>query len=1056
MWRSSLFCLFLLLTFTSQAAGPFSLERRLNPFGVQQGQAITLAQWQQQSSQLQQQGQQHQQLLEMFSQRQAQLQQQLQQPLSSQVDPSQDLSQQSSMAHNQLQQLKTSSNTLTERLTELRGRLDALPDAEQQANQQWQLAQQQNNSSPIAQAQQRYFRQLEQTLILEQQALPRQIQLLQLQQRLVQSQQADLELRLRNLSNATTAARRAQSRAAITSAYQGINADTALSRLSEQNANYARALAEANGRLEQINRSLIRTEQQHQSLSAEHNITREQLDWPSNSAGLGQALIQRLKRLQQNWPTPLDGSIITQSRVNRYDYELKREKLQRQLQQPIDNNAKHKLVERQYQLLQQLLQANEQLMVDFSRLKLQQDQLTRLNQRFQDLITENMLWLANARPLDSTIFSELWFSLTWLFDGQRLQELQQSINHNSLYWSWWLLLVVFLAAVLDLSRNRLARSREAHARFVGNVTQDKFSASTQAMALAFGYSLLLPAPLWVAGLIFYHGDGSNFAHAVGAGLLGLALVGQFYWLLHQLCHPNGLLVAHFRRNPPLVARTLAFLARMHVLGAPAVAIIALTQVVELTQLRDSLGRLAFIGLCLLLFSVYRQLAKFAEEYHRFHSHRGTNRRLLERLLWQALTLLPLLALALTVQGYYYSAQQALGQAQITVTVGALYLLSYLMVKRRILIERRRLQLAQARAKRAELLAQREKDKVDGNLSIDGTLDMPEEPQIDLDTISTQSLGLMRSVLILAFVFSLVALWSQTHPAVFSFLDSITLYSSSQMIGGVEQALPITLKSIVAAALFGGFSYLIASNLPGLLELVILQRLDLTPGTGFAISTISKYLVYLFGTIATFSALGLAWSQMQWLIAALTVGLGFGLQEIFANFISGLIILFEKPIRIGDTVTIRDLTGTVSKIQIRATTIVDWDRKEIIVPNKAFITEQLVNWSLSDAITRVILKVSVARESDPALVDAVLHQAVSECPLALEQPAAEIFFDGFTGHTQNFEVRVYADEMGKRWPLRHDLHMRINAKFKDAGIVMAYPQMDLHINNEVKETGLIRS
>jgi potassium efflux system protein len=84
------------------------------------------------------------------------------------------------------------------------------------------------------------------------------------------------------------------------------------------------------------------------------------------------------------------------------------------------------------------------------------------------------------------------------------------------------------------------------------------------------------------------------------------------------------------------------------------------------------------------------------------------------------------------------------------------------------------------------------------------------------------------------------------------------------------------------------------------------------------------------------------------------GLGFGLQEIFANFISGLIILFEKPIRIGDTVTIRDLTGSVTRINTRATTISDWDRKEIIVPNKAFITEQFINWSLSDSVTRVVL------------------------------------------------------------------------------------------------------
>lgn len=150
-------------------------------------------------------------------------------------------------------------------------------------------------------------------------------------------------------------------------------------------------------------------------------------------------------------------------------------------------------------------------------------------------------------------------------------------------------------------------------------------------------------------------------------------------------------------------------------------------------------------------------------------------------------------------------------------------------------------------------------------------------------------------------------------------------------------------------------------------------------------------------------------------------------------------------RIGDTVTIRDLTGTVSKIQIRATTIIDWDRKEIIVPNKAFITEQLINWSLSDPITRVIIKVGVARDSDPAKVEASLYQAIKECQHALHTPEPEVWFAGFGQHTQDYEVRAYAKDMGSRWPLRHDLHKRISTKLKENNLELAYPQMEITIN-----------
>lgn len=147
---------------------------------------------------------------------------------------------------------------------------------------------------------------------------------------------------------------------------------------------------------------------------------------------------------------------------------------------------------------------------------------------------------------------------------------------------------------------------------------------------------------------------------------------------------------------------------------------------------------------------------------------------------------------------------------------------------------------------------------------------------------------------------------------------------------------------------------------------------------------------LVGGLVGFSMIGIEWSKLQWLVAALGVGLGFGLQEIFANFISGLIILFEKPIRIGDTVTIRDLTGSVTRINTRATTISDWDRKEIIVPNKAFITEQFINWSLSDSVTRVVLTVPAPVDADTEEVTKILIAAAHRCSLVIDTPAPEAF------------------------------------------------------------------
>ncbi|MBY5992285.1 mechanosensitive ion channel domain-containing protein [Ferrimonas balearica] len=1057
MRRHLLLLLALLFTLSAQASSPFSLERRLAPFGNQEPTQTTAQQWAEQRRQLENQLSQHQELIEEFPVLQAQLQSQLNHALPTAVDDDQPVTQQISLVHLELQELKSSAAALAQMRAQSRKRIADLPQIEQQAAAQLKLALS-AGKDPLARARQAYFQQLVQTLQAEQKALPLQLQLVQLRERLVHNQQGDLEQRLANLNDAASAQRQAQSRTALTTTLPQASADPSLSKLSEENAELARALARVNGRLERLGRQVVDIEQQYQTQSTHLVETEEQLQWGVVSAAFGESLIRRLNQLERQSFDTDTGRQLSQSRLSRYDYEQQREQLMRQLRRADNNEPRRDLWERQAQLLEQIIAAHEELVLELTRYKLQQDQLELQSDRFRRLITEHLFWLPNSRPLDRNWSKELGLSLAWLFDTQRLKELADAVAQNRTWWSLYLVLLVLVVVLSDLLKGPYARARARQARHIGNVTQDRFSASFFALLTAATYSLLAPLPLWAAGGLLSMSTGHLFAQALGKALLFTALLVQIYWVIHQLAREDGLLIAHFRRHPPLVAHMRRFLRKCLMVVSPMVLLVVLTEALDLEMIRASLGRGAFLLLCLALAYFYRRMARFASQYHKHHSRNRTNRRLLERLIWLVLILVPLVALGLAAQGYYYSAMQVLSQAQLTVLLAILYLLAYLMVKRWTLIERRRLQFERAKARRADLLAQREREKeeaVPAN-SAEGQLESIEEPQIDLDTISTQSLGLMRSLMILAFLLSLIALWSQTHSAMFSFLEGITLWSSTQMLDGVEQDLPITLMSFATAALVAVFTGMIARNLPGLLELVLLQRLELSPGTGFAITTVTKYLVYMVGVFITFSLLGLAWNKMQWLIAALTVGLGFGLQEIFANFISGLIILFEKPIRIGDTVTIRELTGTVSKIQIRATTIVDWDRKEIIVPNKAFITEQLVNWSLSDPITRVSMRVAVARDSDPVLVEALLHQAVKECSLALEQPEPEIYFGGFGSHTQDFELRAYADEMGKRWPLRHDLHMRIIAKFREAGVVLAYPQMDLHIKSgDTKESGLIR-
>jgi potassium efflux system protein len=194
-----------------------------------------------------------------------------------------------------------------------------------------------------------------------------------------------------------------------------------------------------------------------------------------------------------------------------------------------------------------------------------------------------------------------------------------------------------------------------------------------------------------------------------------------------------------------------------------------------------------------------------------------------------------------------------------------------------------------------------------------------------------------------------------------------------------------------------------------------------------------------------ATLGVQWSQLQWLVAALGVGIGFGLQEIVANFVSGLIILFERPVRVGDIVSVGGTDGVVTRIRIRATTIRNWDRQELLVPNKDLVTGRVLNWSLSDKMTRVVVVAGVAYESDVDAALELMREAAEEHPKVLDDPAPVLSFEGFGDNALTLILRAYLASIDDRVATITDLHKAINRKFAAAGIVIAFPQRDLHLD-----------
>ena len=239
---------------------------------------------------------------------------------------------------------------------------------------------------------------------------------------------------------------------------------------------------------------------------------------------------------------------------------------------------------------------------------------------------------------------------------------------------------------------------------------------------------------------------------------------------------------------------------------------------------------------------------------------------------------------------------------------------------------------------------------------------------------------------------------------------------------------------------------LSKNLPALQEIVLLRRLDMSSGSRYAVTTLTGYAIATIGVVLVWNIIGGEWQQIQWLAAALSLGIGFGLQEIVANFISGIIILFERPIRVGDVVTVGDTDGVVTRIQIRATTIRNWDRKELLVPNKEFITGRLLNWTLSDQVTRVIIDVGVAYGSDVDKAMNLMIEAATEQEYVLEDPEPRATFEQFGDSALLLRLRAYLPSIDYRITTISGLHKTINRKFNEANITIAFPQMDVHFDN----------
>jgi small-conductance mechanosensitive channel len=257
---------------------------------------------------------------------------------------------------------------------------------------------------------------------------------------------------------------------------------------------------------------------------------------------------------------------------------------------------------------------------------------------------------------------------------------------------------------------------------------------------------------------------------------------------------------------------------------------------------------------------------------------------------------------------------------------------------------------------------------------------------------------------------------------------------------------VTVGTLAGGVVLLGLAYLTASVISRWLAGKLLARFGLNKSGVAPLQSLTFYCLLAMFTMATLNVLHVPLTVFSFLGGAVAIGAGFGSQNIVNNFISGLILLVERPIRVGDVIELEGMTGTVAQIGARSTKIATGVNHEIIVPNSKLLETSVVNWTLSDDIVGCNVTVGVAYGSPTREVERLLLKAADQHPNVLKEPKADVILADFGADALQFRLRVWVNlRQSRRVQMESDLRFAIDELFTDRGIVMAYPQRDVHLN-----------
>jgi len=709
------------------------------------------------------------------------------------------------------------------------------------------------------------------------------------------------------------------------------------------------------------------------------------------------------------------------------------------------------LLNNQKELLNKLRDMETNYLRTLADLDFSIQQTTAKANKFASYLDERLLWVPSSEPVNTDFFSGLYHSGQWLLSPNNWLILSKDAFKLGLRHLFLAVLATFSLALVWLCRNQAKQQLTLIASQVEKIYSDNFYYTLK--ALAYTLLLILPVPLvmyFLGSVLANSYNVADFSKAIGQGLQTASMPLFFLQFFYRLTTKNGIARKHFQWDAEQADLLCGQLSWMRYVSVPAQFIISTTNAASESSHGDYLGRLALVvamlAVAVFLSRLLNPTNGLVKDFLIAHPNNWLSKF---RYIWYgAFVCAPVVVIGFAVAGYYLSALELQHQFLLTIRLVFIIALVHELVVRWLTLVNRQLAIKNARQKRKT--AQTERHATTG---VEEALVVVEEQLIDIPKINAQTLKLLHLFIGFSLAIGFWMIWKNILPA-FSFLDQIILWQHQVTGADLQTEMqPITLTNLLLAFLYIFIASVSVHNFSGVMELLVFRRFAIEAGGRYAVNQLAKYVLVSIGFIFVANELGGSWSEVQWLVAALSVGLGFGLQEIFANLVSGIILLFERPIRVGDTVTIGNVDGRVSRIQMRATTLIDFDQKELIVPNKTFITSQLVNWTLSDAITRVVIPIGIAYDSDVELAHKIMLDTVKKTPLILSEPEPSVLLVGFGESALNFSIRIFVGELGNRLRATHDLLVRLEHALKENGIGIPFPQREVHVRHTMEANAL---